>query len=132
MWCQQPPQARAEAGEADRDEVGEVVGDALSHAVALRVEVREAREPAGVEVERVGPRVQRALAVEVLRRVGHGGELVAGRQEGLGRAAVAEALRVVRGGARLATGAGACRVLGAPLHAPSMASRRQQAQCTRG
>ena len=46
----------------------------------LRIEVRKPRKPAGVEVQRVRPRVEGALAVEVQRAVWDGWKLLRGGQ----------------------------------------------------
>mmetsp|Transcript_14716 Transcript_14716/g.18480 ORF Transcript_14716/g.18480 Transcript_14716/m.18480 type:complete len:490 (+) Transcript_14716:575-2044(+) len=54
-----------ETGEANADQVSHVGSDALADVVTLRIQVSEAGEPAIVELEGVGPGVERSLAVEV-------------------------------------------------------------------
>jgi hypothetical protein len=55
----------AEPRKPNSNHVREVRCNALLHVVFFGVEVDEAREPAGVEVQGVRPRVERPLAVEV-------------------------------------------------------------------
>eukprot|EP00408_Alexandrium_pacificum_P012869 CAMPEP_0171235336 /NCGR_PEP_ID=MMETSP0790-20130122/41892_1 /TAXON_ID=2925 /ORGANISM="Alexandrium catenella, Strain OF101" /LENGTH=205 /DNA_ID=CAMNT_0011701641 /DNA_START=381 /DNA_END=996 /DNA_ORIENTATION=+ len=64
-------------------EAREVVGDGVVHVHALGVEVREALEPARVEVHGVRRGAQRPLAVEVQGHVVHRGGLLQGLLAGV-------------------------------------------------
>mmetsp|Transcript_32049 Transcript_32049/g.92036 ORF Transcript_32049/g.92036 Transcript_32049/m.92036 type:complete len:245 (+) Transcript_32049:428-1162(+) len=66
----------ADAREANADDVSEVGCDPLLHILALGVEVRQACQPTSIEVQRIRPRAQRSLTVEVQGAVRHCRELL--------------------------------------------------------
>lgn len=54
-----------EARETNADNVSQIGSNALTDVIALGVEISESRKPAIVKLERIGPRVERALTMEV-------------------------------------------------------------------
>eukprot|EP00042_Codosiga_hollandica_P037251 m.291164 g.291164 ORF g.291164 m.291164 type:complete len:558 (-) comp55093_c0_seq1:1029-2702(-) len=73
----------ADAREPNSQEISDVIRESLLYFGAFCVEVNQTCEPAGIEVKGIGPRIERALAVEVDRAPRHRRELLLRRQPGV-------------------------------------------------